>query len=114
MAKPQITYRGVPHSPAMDDRILELSARLDDLHPKITRCHVVVAETDRHKTTGNLFEVHVDIHVPGSEIVATKQSNADAYAAISQAFEVVTRQLEDTIRRQREDVKPHHGDVAAQ
>ena len=112
MANPQITYRGMPHSPAMDSRILELASRLDDLHPKITRCHVVVDETDRHKNKGNLFEVHVDLHVPGSEIVATKQANADAYAAINEAFEVVTRQLEDTVRRQRGDVKAHRAPPA--
>jgi ribosome-associated translation inhibitor RaiA len=107
MTTPQITYRGMPHSPAMDARILELVAKLDDLHPRITRCHVVVDETDRHKTKGNLFEVHVDLHVPGSEIVATQKANLDAYVAISEAFEVVTRQLEDTVRRQRGDVKHH-------
>ena len=98
---PQITYRGFPHSPAMDSRIRELAGKLDDLHPKITRCHVVVDETDRHKSKGNLFEVHVDLHVPGSEIVATQKSNADAYVAIHEAFDVVTRQLEDSIQRHR-------------
>ena len=107
MANPQITYRGMAHSPAMDERINELAGKLDDLHPKITRCHVVVDETDRHKSKGNLFEVHVDIHVPGTEIVATKQANPDAYVAIGEAFDVVTRQLEDTIRRQRGEVKNH-------
>ena len=90
MTTPQITYRGMPHSPAMDARIVELAAR-----------HVVVDETDRHKHKGNLFQVHVDLHVPGSEIVATHQSNTDAYAAINDAFDVVTRRLEDNVRRQR-------------
>jgi ribosomal subunit interface protein len=107
MTNPQITYRGMPHSPAMDTRINELVAKLDDLHPRITRCHVVVDETDRHKSKGNLFEVHVDLHIPGSEIVATQQAHPDAYVAIGEAFDVVTRQLEDTIRRQRGDVKRH-------
>jgi ribosome-associated translation inhibitor RaiA len=101
MASPQITYRGMLHSPAMDARIVELAARLDELHPSITRCHVVVDEVDHHKSKGNLFEVRVDLHVPGNEIVATHQANRDAYAAITEAFEVVTRQLEDNVRRQR-------------
>jgi ribosomal subunit interface protein len=101
MSQPQITYRGMPHSPAMDARILELVSKLDDLNPRITRCHVVVDETDRRKTKGNLFEVHVDIHVPGADIVATQKANEDAYVAISEAFEVVTRQLEEAMRRQR-------------
>ena len=56
MANPQITYRGMPHSPTMDARILELAAKLDDLHPKITRCHVVV---DAHNEAGRRFWVHL-------------------------------------------------------
>jgi ribosome-associated translation inhibitor RaiA len=95
------------HSPAMDARITELAGKLEDLHPKITRCHVVVDETDRHKNKGNLFEVHVDIHVPGHDIAATRHASEDPYAAVSVAFEVLTRQLEDSIRKQRGDVKTH-------
>ena len=110
MAQPQITYRGMPHSPAMDSRIVELAARLEELHPRITRCHVVVAETDRHKQKGNLFEVHLDIHVPGHEVVATQKANEDAYVAINEAFEVASRQLEDVARIQRGEVKAHRPD----
>jgi ribosomal subunit interface protein len=107
MANPQITYRGMPHSPAMDARINELAAKLDDLGSRITRCHVVVAETDRHKQKGNLFEVHIDLHVPGHEVVATQKANEDAYVAINEAFEVASRQLEDVVRIRRGEVKAH-------
>ena len=107
MQEPQITYRGMQHSPAMDQRIRELAAKLEDLQPKITRCHVVVDETDRHKSKGNLFEVRVDIHVPGKEIVATHQHDTDAYVAIGAAFDAVHRQLEDQIHIQRGEVKRH-------
>ena len=109
MANPQITYRGMPHSPAMDARIIELASKLEDFHPQITRCHVVVDEVDRHKSKGNLFEVHVDLHIPGHEIVATQKAHVDAYAAITEAFDVATRQLEDVVRRQRGEVKVHGG-----
>jgi len=107
MAQPQITYRGMPHSPAMDARITELAAKLGHFHPRITHCHVVVVEADHHKSKGNLFEVHVDLHIPGNDIVATRKANADAYMAITEAFEVATRQLEDTVRRQRGQTKYH-------
>src|SRR5262245_5781802 len=59
MQEPQITYRHMEHSPALDARIAELAGKLDGFHPKITACHVVVDEVDRHKSKGNLFEVHV-------------------------------------------------------
>jgi ribosomal subunit interface protein len=110
MQEPQITYRGMQHSPAMDQRIRELAAKLEDIQPKITRCHVVVDETDRHKSKGNLFEVRVDIHVPGKEIVANHQRHEDAYVAIGAAFDVVLRQLEEQIQIQRGEVKQHRSE----
>jgi ribosomal subunit interface protein len=103
-------------SPAMDARIVELAAKLDEFHPNITRCHVVMVETDKHKHKGNLFECHLDLHVPGHEIAATQKAHEDAYAAINEAFDVAFRQLEDVARIQRGEVKRHRderGDNAA-
>ena len=71
--EPQITYRGMEHSAALDTRIRELVTKLENFHPKITSCHVIVDERDRHKNKGNLFEVRVDVHVPGREIVASEE-----------------------------------------
>lgn len=107
MEEPQITYRGMEHSPVMDARIRELIAKLEEFHPKITRCRVVVNEMDRHKTQGNQFEVRVDVHVPGQELVATQQRHEDPYAALTAAFDVMYRQLEENIERVRGQVKRH-------
>ena len=98
------------HSPAMDAKILELARKLEHLNPRITSCHVVVDETDRHKSKGNNFEVHVVLHVPGrGEIAATRSANEDAYLAIGDAFDAVHRQLEKEQEIQRGEVK-HHTD----
>ena len=108
MIEPQITYRGgIEHSPAMDARIRELTAKVEHLHPKISHVHVVVDELDRNKQKGNLFNVRVDVHVPGQDIVATKQEHPDAYVAIGDAFDVLSRQLEENIRKVRGEVKRH-------
>ena len=96
------------HSPAMDARIHELAAKVEEIHPRITSCRVIVTEVDRHKSKGNLFEVHVDIHAPGAgEIVASKQQHEDPFAAATDAFHVMERQLEEDIRKQRGEVKRH-------
>lgn len=105
--QPQITYRGMQHSPAMDQRILELASKLEEFHPKITSCHVIVDELDRKKRNGNRFNVRVDVHVPGHEIVATKQDHEDCYVAIGDAFDAVLRQLDENIRKLRGEVKRH-------
>jgi ribosomal subunit interface protein len=105
--KAQITYRHMPHSPAMDDRIHAHMAKLEALHPRITTCHVVVDEVDRHKEQGRLFEIHIDVKAPQAEIVATRQRHEDAYVALDDAFDAATRQIQDTLDRQRGDVKNH-------
>jgi ribosomal subunit interface protein len=107
LMEPQITYRGMDHSPALDTRIRELANKLEGVHPKITRCHVIVDERSRHKQKGNLFEVRVDVHVPGREIVASNQQHEDPYAAVTDAFEVMFRQLDEDIRKVRGEVKRH-------
>lgn len=114
--EPKITYRGMQHSPAMDTRIREYTAKLEQFHPKITSCHVIVDERDRKKAKGNHFEVRVDVHVPRHEIVASQQEHEDPYVALHEAFDVVIRQLEEDIERKRGEVKQRHeerGDDAA-
>ena len=109
MIEPQITYRGMEHSAAMDAKIVEYARKLEGFHPRITRCHVIVDEGDRKKQQGNHFEVHVDVHVPGHEIVASRKEHEDAYVAMHEAFTVVYRQLEEDISRKRGNVKRHAG-----
>ena len=107
MAQPTITYRGMPHSPAMDARINELAGRLAEFNDRISTFHVVVDEIDRHRTKGNLFEVRIDLHVPGHEILATGQQDEDAYVAISRAFQAAERQLE-SMRKRRGEARHRH------
>jgi len=116
MINPQITYRGMAHSPAFDDRIRELANKLEEFNPKITSCHVVVDEQDRHKRKGKHFQVRVDLHVPGKEVVSSLKENEDPYLAASDAFHVVMRQLDEDLDRRRGEVKRHvdeRGDNAA-
>jgi ribosomal subunit interface protein len=108
MDNPMITYRGMPHSAAMDARINELAAHLASLNDRITAFHVVVDENDRHKSKGNLFEVRLDLHIPGQEIVATGQQDEDAYVALNKAFQAAERQLEDGVRRRRDAARHRH------
>jgi len=111
MIEPQITYRGMEHSPAFDTRIRDLAAKLEEFNPKIIRCHVVVGESDRHKQKGKHFEVRVDLHVPGRDAVTATKESEDPYLAATDAFHVLMRQLdEDLDRRRTADTKHHRGE----
>ena len=117
MIEPQITYRGMEHSPAFDQRIRELAAKLEEFNARITTCHVIVDESDRHKRKGKHFEVRVDLHVPGHEVIAATKDDEDPYVAANGAFHALMRQLdEDLERRRRGDLKhqrDERGDTTA-
>jgi ribosome-associated translation inhibitor RaiA len=116
MVTPHITYRHMPHSAVLDEKILELSRKLQELHPRITSIHVIVDELDRNKEQGRLFEARLDVKAPHAEIVANHQRHQDPYVAMRDAFDAVMRQITETIDRQRGEVKRHQaerGDNAA-
>ena len=109
MIQPHITYLHMPHSAVLDEKIGDLSAKLTHLHPRITSIQVTVDEIDRHKEQGRLFEVRIDVKAPHAEIVANHQRHTDPYVATRDAFDVVLRQLTETVDRQRGEVKRHAG-----
>jgi ribosomal subunit interface protein len=93
-------------SEALEACIREHAAKLQRFHSRITSCRVVVEEPARHHRTGREFEVHVEVRVPGhAEIVATRNADADAYVALKEAFDAVTRQLETAAQTMREEAR---------
>jgi len=91
----QVSYVGLERSDALESRIRESAAKLDQFHPRIMSCRVTVAGRDRHKRQGREFEVRVEAHAPGREAaVSTLKHAEDVYVAVRDAFEAVRRQLE--------------------
>jgi len=111
----QITTRDIPHSEALENHIRQKAEKLETFYPQIMGCRIVVEVPHKHKHQGNLFNVRLDITVPGKELVVTREPNEDVYVALRDAFDAAKRQLEDYGRRQRGEVKAHapvlHGKV---
>jgi cold shock CspA family protein len=108
----QISFRQMEHSPAIEATIREKAARLDTFAGRIMSCRVVVEPAGKHHLHGNQYELHIDITLPGGEVVATREPGEhkeykDIAIAIRDAFDSAGRQLEDYVRRQRGDVKSH-------
>jgi cold shock CspA family protein len=74
---------------------------------------VVVDVPHRHHEFGNVYQVRLDIKVPGEEIAVVNEPAEhdpyyrDANVAIRDAFDSTARKLEEYVRRQRQDVKHH-------
>jgi len=103
----QITMRDMERSDALDTAISEHAAKLEQFHSRITRCKVTVEQLSKHHQQGGHFAVKIDLRVPGREIVATRDHHEDVYVALRDAFDSAKRQLEETAREIRGEVKTH-------
>ncbi len=117
----QITFRHMETSEALENNIREHAADLDQFFGNIMSCRVVVESSHKHHHQGRLYQVHIDITVPGKELVVSRESDQhhaheDVFVAIRDAFYAMRRQLEDHARKLRGKVKTHqapaHGKVS--
>lgn len=106
----QITSRNLDLTDAIKANIQEKVDKLDKYCTKITSCRVVVEAIPKR----TLYNVHVDIKVPGTELVVKREPNTDLYLAIRDAFDAAYRQLENYTQRHRKDVKHHEETPHAQ
>lgn len=116
----QIVYRHIAPSEAVDAAIRKHAEKLDRFAGRIMGCRVVVIAPHKHHRQGKLYEIKIDLTMPGEEIAVTREgpenhAHEDVYVAIRDAFNAATRLLEDHTRRFRGDVKAHavpvHGKI---
>jgi cold shock CspA family protein/ribosome-associated translation inhibitor RaiA len=118
---PQITFRGMGPSDAIETNIRKRIDELDRFHGRIISCRVVVEAGHRHHRKGHIYHLSIDIKVPGHEIAVRRDppehhAHEDINVAIRDAFDAARRQLEDVLRRDRGQTKAHeppeHGTIA--
>ena len=110
----QITFHGLPHSPAVEGKVRAAVEKLGKHSVEIIGCRVVIEIPHRHHTAGNAFHVQVTLTVPGETLVADREPNQhtthkDLYVAIRDAFDAIERQLEEHQQRRHGQVKSHAG-----
>lgn len=117
----QITFHNTRSSAAVEDRIRERADKLEYLYGEIVSARVVIDVPQRRHRKGRLFQVRIDVGVPGRELVVNREplvdhSHEDVYAAIEDAFDAMERRVQDYIRELRGEVKsnvrPEHGIVS--
>lgn len=98
---PEIIFLHLPRSEALEAsirrRIEHLGQYCEDLHT----VRVVVEPVQRHAHQGRPYEVRLDVTLDGQELVANRSRHEDVYVAVRDAFDGMTRQLEDAVRRRR-------------
>ncbi len=116
----EIVFRNLEPSAAIEARVRERAEKLETFYADIMSCRVVVEASHKHHHKGNIYQVRVDVTVPGAELIANRapqrnHAHEDVYVAMRDAFDAVRRQLEDYARRRRGRTKTHvappHGRV---
>jgi ribosomal subunit interface protein len=103
----QIVIRDMPHSAAVETHIREKVEKLELFYSHIVGCKVTIEYAGKHKQQGKLFNVRIDLTVPGAELVVNRDLHEDLYVALRDAFDAARRRIEDYGRRQRGDTKVH-------
>lgn len=111
----QMTVRGIPSSPALESHVRAKCEKLPHYCKRINSCRIVIEVTHKGKIQGKLYNVRIDVTVPGKELVVTRKFDYDVYVAIRDAFVAISRQLEEHGRKKNGLIKTHthvdHGSV---
>jgi ribosomal subunit interface protein len=103
----KIVIRDMPNSPALESHIRKKAEKLAQFYNRINTFQVVVDIPQKHKHNGKMFNVRIDLTVPGRELVVNRNLDQDVYVAIRDAFHALLRQLETYVRKRRGEVKSH-------
>jgi ribosomal subunit interface protein len=105
---PEITYRGVEKTDAIEALINEKIAKLERVCDHISSCHIAVEKEQERPRERSPYRVRLDITVPpGHELAAeSTMGNHTQYAeldvVIRDAFDKAWRQLRDLSKQQQE------------
>jgi len=113
----QISFHGVDSSEAVENRIREKIAKLEQFFDRITACRVVVERHHRANSTKDQpFHVSIIVEVPGEELVVKRDPKGDSLKqhldiniAVRDAFAAMQRQVKEYVaRRWRDRQTPAH------
>jgi cold shock CspA family protein/ribosome-associated translation inhibitor RaiA len=112
---PEITFRGLEKTEAIEAHIYRWTDKLDEIHSGIISCRIAVENDQEHQRSGSPFRVRVVVRVPpGKELIGRHEAgqgdvNEHLPAVISEAFEAVRRQLIKTKDKLQGEVKGRPG-----
>ena len=79
---PEISFRGINKTDALEALIAEKIARLEKFYSEISSCHLAIEKVHDHPNSGSPYRVRIDITVPEDrEIVVECHDTVGAEAA---------------------------------
>jgi len=98
----EIAFHNLQPSPAIEAELRRHVDKLEHRFGRLVGCRVSVEKLHSQHRTGNLFEVHITLGLPGRELAVSRQphkakeryANPDIHTSIRDAFDAAERQLE--------------------
>lgn len=118
-----IAFHNLQSSPSVEAEIRQHVEKLEARYGHLTGCRVSVEALHQQHQTGNLYEVHITLSVPGRDLVVSREphrakqryAHPDVRTSVRDAFKAAEKQLEAYKGRQRDDVStPSSGALSGQ
>jgi len=108
----QISFRGLDTSPAIEAQVRQRAEELGKLSSRLSACKVVLEALQRRQRHGRIYQVRVDLTVPGGPIVINRaphedHAHEDIYVSIRDAFDAARRRLQDHMQQLDGQTKAH-------
>jgi cold shock CspA family protein/ribosome-associated translation inhibitor RaiA len=109
----QVTFHDVEASPEIRALVEEKIAKLSLLYDGILGARVIIDAPHQKHREGNRYRVSIEIKVPGTEIVATREpgdldGHANPFTTVRDGFRAIERQLKAWMAVRRGDVRREH------
>jgi len=111
----EIAFHNLQPSEALEAEIRRRVAKLQKFYYRLIGCRVSVEALHNQHQTGNLYEVHIVLSVPGRDLAVSREphkarqryAHPDVYVSMREAFEAAERMLgEFKVRRREAPVSP--------
>ncbi len=114
----EITFHNMRSSDALEEDIRKRVAKLEKLYGRMVSCRVSIEARTKQHRTGNLYEVHVEMHLPRAHLVVSrephhvreKHARPDVRDSIHDAFKAAEAQLR-AFKKQVAEPKAHAAPV---
>jgi cold shock CspA family protein len=108
----QVHFQNLERSDAVEADVRRHAEKLSEFCDRILACQVTVDRPHVHQRQGQLFQVLIDVTLPGHELVVNRapeqtHQHENVHVAIRDAFDAMRRRIEDTVRKDRHLVKRH-------
>ncbi len=117
----EIAFHNISSSESLEALIREQVDRLDQRFGRLVGCRVSVEALHRQHQSGNIYECHIVLSVPGRDLSVSREphrakeryANPDVRTSIRDAFKAAERQLQEFKDQLRTDTTSPSGSALA-